>query len=418
VRFSLRGVEERAGLTQIFPTWASTSEKSAGSSRDAFLASPVVFAVIQARQKVFSEVRFVWRRTGTDDTWTSPGLRLLRTPWPGGTTTELLSRMELDASLSGNAYVVRASLVGGPDQLQVLPPDRVQVESDGRVKTGFLYWPDGVGNGKPVPLLLQDVAHWAPVPHPHRNWVGAAWVDAVLPEIRNDIRMTQHQTKFFSNAATPNAFVKVEGTMTPEAKELLRGQLERRYSGVANAYKTLVMDQGADFKVVGADMMQMDFVNVQKSVEGRISSAGGVPPIVVAFKAGLDAATYSNYAMAMRAFADHTIRPAWNSVAAALGQVVRAPNGSELWFNDSQVAALRQDAKDVAEIKKIEATTIESYIRSGYTAETAIDAVMTGDLSRLEHTGLTSVQLLPPGEGVDAPQTTGPDDSSEVSEDE
>jgi hypothetical protein len=41
---------------------------------------------------------------------------------------------------------------------------------------------------------------------------------------------------------------------------------------------------------------------------------------------------------------------------------------------------------------------LEALIRAGYTPDSAVDAVVTGDITRLEHTGLTSVQLLPPGE--------------------
>ena len=387
------------GLVQIIPTWASQTEHLKGTARGVFLASPVVFSVVLARMKVFSEVRFEYRRYGDSELWSGPGLRILERPWPGGTTSELLSHMELDASLSGNAFVVRANQVGGsPDQLQILDPEKVEVVTDGKQKIGYRYHPDGLNQGNVIAVLLEDMAHWAPIPHLQQNWIGAAWVEAVLPEIRNDIRMTGHQSKFFTNAATPNLFVQIQGTMNPDSKDQLQQTLQRRYSGWENAYKTLVMDQGADMKVVGSDFQQMDFVNVQKSNEGRISSAGGVPPIIVSFKAGLDAATYSNYGLAMRAFADHQVRPSWNSVTGALQNIVRPPNGSELWYNDRNVAALRQDAKDAADIKKTDALTLEALIRAGYTPDSAVDAVVTGDITRLEHTGLTSVQLLPPGE--------------------
>jgi phage portal protein BeeE len=188
--------------------------------------------------------------------------------------------------------------------------------------------------------------------------------------------------------------------MNPDSKDALRRDLERRYSGWENAYKTLVMDQGADMKVVGSDFVQMEFIEQQKSNEGRIASAGGVPPIIVSFRSGLDAATYSNYGLAMRAFADHTIRPSWNSVTGALSQMMKVPAGSELWYDDSDVAALRQDAKDAAAIKKEDALTMESLIRGGFVPDTAKQAVITGDFELLQHTGLVSVQLMPPGEGT------------------
>jgi len=406
-----RAAEERVGLLEIFPTWKGNTEGALSGNRGAFLASPIVHAVIMARIKVFAEVNFTWRNLRTAKTFGTEGLSLLERPWPGGTATELLTRMEMDASLSGNAYVAKVTSRDGAVRLQVLDPERVDVESNGREKVGYAWWRDGRGNGSPVRLLLDEVAHWAPIPHPNKQFLGVAWVEAVLDEIRNDLRMTRHQGKFFENAATPNMFVKVEGTMSSDGREILRSELARRYTGVENAYKTLVMDQGADLKVVGADFHQMDFINVQKSVEGRIASAGGVPPIIVSFRSGLDAATYSNYGMAMRSMADHTIRPAWNSVCAALGQIVEVPGGTELWYDDSHVAALRQDAKDEADIKKTNALTLEALLRSGWTPETSLEAVQSGDMTGLQHTGLMSVQLLPPEDSQ--PDEPGPDEPEE-----
>lgn len=388
--------ERATGLVKIFPTWAATSNEIASGSRTAFMASPIVHSLIMARTKVFSEVRFGFRRFRTGEIFGTGGLELLERPWPGGTTSELLARMEQDVSLSGNSYVVRATTQKGDPQLQVLNPELVEVLTDDKQKSGYLYWPNGLNSGDPQPLLLENVAHWAPIPHPNKNFVGAAWVDAVIPEIRNDLAMVTHHRKFFENAATPNLFVKVKGAMTDEGRDRLKTELDRRYQGLNQAWKTLVLDNDADAKVIGASFEQMDFVNMQNSGEARIAAAAGVPPILVSFQAGLAAATYSNYGLAMRAFADHTIRPQWNSVAAALGQIIPAPPGSQLWYDDRHVAALQQDALDTAEIDSKRALTLESLIRGGYTPESARDAVLTGDFAALEHTGLFSVQLQPP----------------------
>jgi len=207
----------------------------------------------------------------------------------------------------------------------------------------------------------------------------------------------RHQEKFFDHAATPNMVVKIEGKLAPDTAQRLREQLDQRYAGVENAYRTLVLDGGGDAKVVGADFVGMDYVNIQKSVEARIASAAGTPPIILALKAGLDSSTYSNYGMAMRAFADHLIRPNWNSAVAALGQIVTVPQGSELWFDDGHVAALRQDKTEEAQIQLTLSSTIRQYVDAGFTPESAVEAAVTQDPSKLEHTQLFSVQLQPAG---------------------
>lgn len=387
--------EARRGYVQIVPTWTNNTESARLTYRQAYLANSILHAVINARAKVFSEVRFAWRRNRDGNLFTNQDLSLLERPWPGGTGTELLTRMIQSADLTGNAYVYRAE----PDILQILDAGKVEVVTDGRRKLGYNYWADGIGSGDPRPIQLDEMAHWAPIPHPSKAFVGVSWVSVVMTELQTDIKMLKHQERFFDNAATPNLWVKVEGRLSPDSARKLREDFDRQYSGFENAWKIPVLDGSADLRAVGASAVEMDYINVQKSTEARIASAGGVPPIIIALKAGLDASTYSNYAMAMRAFADHTIRPLWNSAVASLDQIVETPGGTELWYDDRSVAALRQDAKLEAEIQRIRAEAIRTYLDAGFDPDAAIRAVAAGDLAILEgtHSGLFSVQLQEPG---------------------
>ena len=411
----LTRTEERAGLVQVTPTWANPTERLTGDMRKAYLVNSTVHAAINARQRVFSEVRFAIRNRRTNKLNTNhPNLDLLEMPWPGGTGTELLRRMELDVSLSGAAAVYRPNR----NRLQVLDPMKLEVMSNGRERTGYLYWPDGIGNREGVPLLPEEVAYWAPMPHPAKQWVGTSWVEVVTTELRVAYKAIRHQEMFYDNGATLNMVVKVEGKLSPDSHTRMREQLDQRYAGVDNAYRTLVLDGGkTDVQMVGADNVQMDYAGVQKGIEARVASAAGVPPIILSLEAGLDASTYSNYGMAMRAFADHLVRPNWNSAVAALGQIVDVPQGSELWFDDSHVSALRQDKTEEASIQLTLASTIRQLVDGGFTPESAIEATTTQDMSKLKHTQLFSVQLQPPGD--DEPETvTGQAEPDEQDDDE
>jgi len=158
--------------------------------------------------------------------------------------------------------------------------------------------------------------------------------------------------------------------------------------------------------VVGTTFRQMDFKTVQGAGETRIAAAAGVPPVIVGLSEGLAAATYSNYAQARRRFADMTIRPLWRSACSALSSIVPEPPLSRLWYDDRDIPALQEDEKDAAEIIQIQAATINGLVKEGFTPESATEAVISGDLSRLVHTGLVSVQLQPPGSTFD-PSSNG-----------
>jgi phage portal protein BeeE len=390
----------------------------AGYARGAYQRNGVVFATILSRMLLFTEARFQWQtlKNGRPtDLFGTPELAILETPWPNGTTGELLARMEQDVSLAGNFFAVRE-----PGRIRRLRPDWVQiilsappeqaVQSD---VVAYRYVPGGVAAGEGELFLPEQVCHWSPIPDPIAQYRGMSWITPVLRELQADGAATEHKAKFFDNAATPNLAVSMKEPMTATQFREFVDAMDDAHRGVGNAYKTLYTGNGADVSVVGADMRQLDFKATQGAGETRICAAGGVPPIIVGLSEGLQASTYSNYGMARRKFGDHWARPQWRSACAALSSLVKPPGNSasgavRLWYDDRDIAFLREDEGDRAAILKEHMLTIESAVRAGFEPESAKAAVVSGDLSGMTHTGLYSVQLQPPGTTAPAtPQDGG-----------
>lgn len=350
--------------------------------KSGYYQNGIVFACVAARARLLSEVEFAFRRfDGT--LFTNADLGLLEVPWPNGTTGDLVWRMEQDASLSGNAYVHRT-----PDGLQRLDPGKMQVVSDGMWVAGYFYHPNGLNAGPVTFLPVEDVAHWTPVPDPLRPYMGMSWMAPVASEILGDREMERHRRKFFENAATPNMIVKLEQALDADARREFEKAIAKRYGSVENAYKTMVVDRGADVQMVGSSFQDMQFVDVQAQGEIRICQAAGVPPQLVGTQLGLKSSTFTNYTQAFRWFVDATARPLWRSMAGALSTIVDVPDDAELWYDDRRVPALQQDAKDQADIFDANARTIGVLVRAGFTADSSRDAVTNGNFDVLEHTGL------------------------------
>ena len=68
-----------------------------------------------------------------------------------------------------------------------------------------------------------------------------------------------------------------------------------------------------------------------------------------------------------------------------------------LWYDSRDVPFLREDQKDAADIQNRQAATINALIMAGFTPESSVAATSAEDWDLLKHTGLVSVQLLPPG---------------------
>jgi HK97 family phage portal protein len=263
---------------------------------------------------------------------------------------------------------------------------------------GYAYQPGGPASGEdPVILMPEQVAHFAPYRDPIARYRGVSWVQSVVEEITADGAATRHKRTFYEQGATLGYVVTLDGDMAPQKFDEWVKRFKAGHEGSLNAYKTLFLAGGADIKPVGTTMQQADLVNIQGAGETRICNAARVPAIIVGVTEGLESATYSNYAQARRAFADLTMRPMWRNIAASLAPIIDVPSDAELWYDDRDIPFLQEDVKDGAEIQQMQADTIHTLVIAGFEPDTAVKAVLSGDYGLLQHSGMYSVQLTPPG---------------------
>jgi phage portal protein BeeE len=379
----------------------------------AYKANGLVFACILTRLLVLSEARFTWRRIADgrpSQLFGNTDLAVLERPWRGGTTGELIARMEQDGSLAGNSFITKIDKEGRP-RLRRLRPDWTTIvagsESDDPYALdaeviAYYYMPGGRVTGKEEILLPDEVAHYSPIPDPEAQFRGMSWLTPILRELEADTAATKHKLQFFKRGATPNVMVTYDKAIGGEAFQRFVALFKEQHEGVDNAYKTLHLGGGADAKVVGANLQQLDFKVTQGAGETRVAAAAGIHPVIVGLSEGLQGSSLNagNFAAARRITADRTLRPLWRIMAASLETLLTVPAGPvELSYDARDVAFLREDAKDDADILKAEAEAINSLITAGYKPDAIIEAVTSGDLRRLagNHSGRFSVQLQPLG---------------------
>lgn len=369
----------------------------------------IIFALLGARLSVFAQARFQFQRIKSGrpgDLYGTPALTLLERPWAGGTTGDLLSRMLLDADLAGNAFITRVG-----SELVRLRPDWVEIILEPRTvsagqqvgwkQVGILYHEGGRHSGMdPAVFLPGEYAHFAPTPDPEATYRGMSWLTPVVREIQSDTAATKHKLKFFENAATPNIAVSLPKEVTAEQFRVFLDEMERSHRGVDNAYKTLYTAGGADVTVIGSDLKQLDFKVTQGAGETRLAAAAGVHPVIVGLSEGMQGSALNagNYNSAKRSFVDRTLRYLWQNVSGSLETLFPPPTAdSRLWYDARDVPFLHDEMKDRAEIQARQAQTIRQLVDAGYTADSVVAAVHAEDMTLLEHSGLFSVQLQPPG---------------------
>lgn len=401
----------------------------AGYIQAAYKADGIVFAAIAARQRVYSQARFQWRefRNGQPgDLFGSPELALLERPWPNGTTGELLSRMEVTASLAGNYYATvaddqgrlgRAAMGSASRRIVHLRPDwtTIIIDSasgnpnalDARV-VGYLYEPPQLGGGfptvDPVVLLPGEVCHYSPIPDPDAKFRGMSWITPIIEEIRADKLATIHKGRVFTNAATPSLAIVFDKDTGEEAFEAFVAKFKQAHQGADKAHKTLFLAGGADVRPLSFDFRQLDLANTQGASEIRVAMAAGVPAAILQIAKGLEGSTLNagNYTASKRSFAEMTLWDLWSKTAASLSSLVTPPReGAELWFDGRNIPFLQENEDDRAAIRERNAAALRQLVDGGFKPDAAVAYLQTNDLSRLtgQHSGLLPVQLQPPGSG-------------------
>jgi hypothetical protein len=230
-----------------------------------------VASVEAYRLRVFGQapLLFQMRENGRPgDLYDDESLDLLRTPWPGGTTSDLLKRSLLYSDFGGNAYLVVLD-----DEVVVLRPDWVEIILEPRMvgsaqvgwrQVAISYTEGGPGSGIPVPFLRGEYAHFiSDLPDPLATYRGMSWLTPIVREVQADRQASEHKVTYFENSASPNLAVSVPQQMTPDQFKEFVDAMDAAHKGPANVGKTLYTAGGADVTVIGGDMRQMDFAAVQ-----------------------------------------------------------------------------------------------------------------------------------------------------------
>ena len=382
----------------------------------AYKSDSVVYACMQTRANHFAQVRFQWRRLKDgqpQDLFGTADLQPLETPWPGGTTQDLLTKMIQHADLGGNAFVVRRG-----DGLALLRPDWVTIiigsntdpemgawATDAEI-LGYIYSPGGLGASNAYTTetyLADEVAHFAPTPDPEARFRGMSWLTPLIREVMADKAATEHKLKFFEHP-TPNMTVKFDVPNLEEYKAQVAA-FKDAHMGPQNAYKWMFLTQGVDAQPVGSNMKDLDYKLITGAGETRIAAAARTPAVLVGLSEGLQGSALNagNYQAARRHFVDETIRFLWANACASLSNIMPVPGGAELWYDDRYTAFVKEDIGERADVELKKAQTIRFLVDAGYLPETVIAAVEAEDLGLLEHSGLYSVQLQPanaPKQGI------------------
>lgn len=225
-----------------------------------------------------------------------------RNPNPWMTSFEFREMMQGHVELRGNAFAeIVPGRRGAVDQLIPIHPDRVRIEqeSDGsliyRVRMPKRTTSGGVRRtGFPTEdyerVLLQDeVFHLRGISSD--GIAGLSTIAYARESMGLSIAAEEYGARMFSQSARPSGVLQTDQKLGSEAFKRLKADWERMHTGVQNAGKVAILEEGLTWQQMGLTNEDAQFLESRKFQINEVARWFRVPPHMIA---DLERATFSN----------------------------------------------------------------------------------------------------------------------------
>lgn len=229
-----------------------------------------------------------------------PAIRLLKRPNSFQTGKDLMYIVSSHIDAHGAAYLYAvASATGQITELWALDPQRVTTVTDNnQFISGYKYRNP---RGQLIDLSIKEVI---PIlrPNPYKQQEGISTIDMARRTIEADLQAQEFNKNFFKNGANPAGILSTPGELSQGSRERIREEFTRRYEGVKNSYKTLILEGGLAYTPVQATQKDMDFVSSRQMSRDEILAIFKVPKTILAITDDVNRANAetSDYVFASR----------------------------------------------------------------------------------------------------------------------
>jgi phage portal protein BeeE len=169
-----------------------------------------------------------------------------------------------------------------------LPPETVEVSGWLRPDAFFWYVPD---NKPPRELDPSSVVYFHGF-NPDDPIGGLSPIETLRQTLAEESAASAYRAAYWTNAARFEGIIERPATAkpwTPEQKQAFREQWQMRYSGVANAGMTPVLDEGMTFRPVSHSARESEYIGARKLSREECAAAYHIPQPMVGI---LDHATF------------------------------------------------------------------------------------------------------------------------------
>jgi len=233
---------------------------------------------------------------------------LFATPNPWQTWFEFISYAVSSLCLRGNAFVVvERDRDANPVELIPIAPDRctIMLTDDGEL--WYRINSRRLGYGLVVPP--DDMIHIKNVSMD--GYVGVSPIAIAQDVIGLALATQQHGGVLFRQGGQIGGVLKYPGQLSKEASDRIANSWRETHSGVQNAHKVAVLEQGLEFEKIAMTNEDSQFLETRRFQVVDICRLYGVPP----HRLGeLDKATLNNIEQQNQQYVDSALKPVARSI--------------------------------------------------------------------------------------------------------
>lgn len=312
--YSIANAEQRADTTENGGRWVSSDGdfeplpySRAGVTADRALAIDAVYACVNLYARTIASLPLILYRKGSNGKVRAndhPLYSLLHNePNPNMSSHTFRKLLEASLKLYGNAYAwIEFDRYYQVKALWPLQSNSVVAQRS--MRTGELFYDAVLYDGMTRRFRAYEMLH---VPGLGFDGIsGRSPIRQFAETMGLNIDMKAYGRKFFQNGARPSGILKHPGSLSEEAQRRLTKSFERRYSGVDNSNKTMLLEEGMEYQPIGISPEEAQFLESRKFGVNEIARIFGVPPHMIA---DLEHSTFSNIEQQDLNFAKHSILP-------------------------------------------------------------------------------------------------------------
>ena len=232
-----------------------------------------------------------------------PLTKLFRRPNRWQTWHEFVSNAVTALCIRGNGFIViERDRDANPIELVPIEPDRVSILLDDNGELWYRVNSRRLGYGIVVPP--DDMIHIKNVSMD--GYVGMSPIAVAQDVIGLALATQQHGSILFRQGGQIGGVIKFPGVLSKEASSRMANSWREVHSGVQNAHKVAILEEGGDFEKIAMTNEDSQFLETRRFQVLEICRMYGVPP----HRLGeLDKATLNNIEQQNQQYVDSALKP-------------------------------------------------------------------------------------------------------------